>query len=128
MLFFRAGVCETMQGNDAAAVALFDRVLAAPGSSANAQWREQALYEQAWALRRQGQLQESQEVLAKSAREFPTGMLAPQAFFKVAEQALQAHQYGEAQAGFQRVASDFPGKRAGSPGPLLVGGNGAAIG
>ena len=36
-------------------------------------------------------------------------MLAPQAFFKVAEQALQAHQYGEAQAGFQRVASDFPG-------------------
>jgi TolA-binding protein len=104
----RAGICETMRADDVAAVRLFEEVIAAPRSTGNDDARGQALYEEGRALGRLGRTQESTDVLERLAAEFPTGRLAPQAFFKIAEQALADGRYAEAESGFQRVARDFP--------------------
>jgi tetratricopeptide (TPR) repeat protein len=55
-----------------------------------------------------GRVQESKDAWARLAEEYPGGKLAAQASFKLAEQALAERRYGEAEAGFQRVARDFP--------------------
>jgi len=104
----RAGICETMRADDRAAVQLFSEVIAAPRSAGNDDARAQALYEEGRALGRLGRIQERAEVFERLAAEFPTGKLAPQAFFKLAEQALADGRYADAATGFQRVARDFP--------------------
>jgi TolA-binding protein len=104
----RAAICDTMQTDDRAAVALFDQLLSTPPSAADAETREQALFEKGRALSRMGNDGQSRDAFEQLAREFPRGRLAPQAWFKVAEKALEDKQYGAAQAGFERVARDFP--------------------
>lgn len=104
----RAAICETMRADDPAAVALFDEVIQAPRSGENDDARGQALYEEGRAFGRMGRLQESKDACERLALEYPGGKLAAQAFFKLAEQALAGRSYGEAEAGFQRVARDFP--------------------
>ncbi len=105
---YRAAVSSAMLRDDGAAVALFDRVLAAPDASSRADIREQALYERGWALWRLSRAQESADSFETLAREFPSGRLAAQAFFTRAEQSFDAGRYEAAHAGFRRVASDFP--------------------
>lgn len=106
--FFRAGICETMRNDDGSAVKLFDTVISSPRrTSAGDDIREQALYEQGWALVRLGRRQESADAFEELAREYPAGRMAPQAFFKLAEISLDARRYEDAYAGFQRVARDF---------------------
>ncbi len=104
----RAGICETMRAEDTAAVRLFDEVIAAPRSAGNGDPREQALYEEGRALGRLGKAQERADVFERLAAEFPAGKLAPQAFFKLAEEALADGRYAAAESGFQRVVRDFP--------------------
>lgn len=104
----RAGICETMRGNDPAAVELFDEVIVSPRSAAHDDAREQSLYEEGRALDRLGRTQERGEIFERLAAEFPTGKLAPQAFFKLAEQAFADGRYTDAESGFLRVARDFP--------------------
>ncbi|MGA2974855.1 MAG: tetratricopeptide repeat protein [Spirochaetia bacterium] len=105
--FFRAGICETMRNDDGSAVKLFGAVISSPRTSAGDEIREQALYEQGWALARLGRQQESADAFEELAREYPAGRMAPQAFFKLAEISLDARRYEDASAGFQRVARDF---------------------
>jgi TolA-binding protein len=109
----RAGICETLQGNDEPAAALFDRLISTPGTESGSQPREQALYEQFWAYRRLGRQEAGEASLARLVKEFPTGTLAPQAIYKAAEQALRARSFPQARAGFQRVARDFPSSALG---------------
>jgi TolA-binding protein len=104
----RAAICETMRADDAAAVRLFEEVIGAPRSVGNDDARADALYEEGRALGRLGRTEESADAFERLAGEFPGGRLAPQAFFKLAEQALADRRYAEAEAGFQRVARDFP--------------------
>ena len=104
----RAGICETMRADDPAAVRLFDEVIAAPRSAARDDVREQALYEEGRALDRLGRTQGRTDLFERLAAEFPAGKLAPQAFFKLAEQAYAERRYADAGSGFLRVARDFP--------------------
>ena len=110
----RAGVCETLRPDDTAAVALFDRALAAARASSGAAGaeaagiREQAWYEKAWALSRSGRTSEAGEAFDTLSREFPQGRLAPEAFFRRAAQALEQKRYDEAREGFRKVSRDFP--------------------
>ena len=105
---FRAAVAETMRSNDAAAIGLFDQVLALPRDAVSDDVREQTLYERAWALSRAGTADENAPAFEDLAREFPAGRLAPRAFFTLAEKAFDAGHYPEAQAEYLRVAHDFP--------------------
>ncbi|HTP59873.1 MAG TPA: tetratricopeptide repeat protein, partial [Spirochaetia bacterium] len=105
---YRAGVCETLNGNDAAAAALFDVLAHAPASQPPDQWLEQALYEKGWAFSRLGRTQDSGDAFLELARRFPSGRLAAQAFFKLAMTAFDAGSYVQARSGFQGVAHDFP--------------------
>jgi TolA-binding protein len=110
----RAGVCETLRPDDAAAVPLFEKAAAAArelqGSAAAGAGdvREQALYEKAWALSRLGRAEEADDAFAALAREFPEGRLAPEAFFRRASQSLEQGRHAEAREGFTRVARSFP--------------------
>jgi TolA-binding protein len=114
---YRAGVCETLRGDDAAAVTLFSAaagatetiVGAAGGGPSEDHWREQALYEKGWALSRMGSGQASVETFHELAARFPNGRLAPEAFFKAATNAFDTGSYAEARSGFQAVIRDFPG-------------------
>lgn len=124
--YFRAGVCETLRHDDAAALTLFDNALTLPGQVSGAEpgspavagpasgtppagdIREQTLYERAWALARLGRQQDAGQAFDALAREYPGGRLAPQAFFSLAESDFDAKRFGEAHDGFQRVARDFP--------------------
>ena len=105
---YRAGVCETLGGNDESAVKLFDAVSTGEAGLSSGQWREQALYEKGWALSRMGSGEESLAAFKKLAAEFPGGRLAPEAFFKLAMKAFDEERYAEARSGFQAVARDFP--------------------
>jgi TolA-binding protein len=102
---FRAGICETMRAQDGAAVGLFDRVLALRVDDVT---REQAMYERAWALWRLGRKPEAHDALQALSRGYPAGRLAPEAWFRLAEEALRENRYDEARAGFARVSGDFP--------------------
>jgi TolA-binding protein len=104
----RAGICETMQNDDGAAVGLFEQLLSTPASAADRETREQGLFEKGWALSRLGKDAESSDAFEQLAREFPRGRLAPEAWFKVAEKALEDKRYDDARKGFDRVARDFP--------------------
>lgn len=106
--FFRAGMCESTRGNDAAAVALFDRALAIPRGEPGVDIREQALYERGWSLSRLGRPAESADAFELLAREFPSGKLAPEAFFRRAAQALEQKRHSDAREGFLRIAREFP--------------------
>jgi len=113
---YRAGVCETLRGDDAAAVKLFSAAAGATETTAGAaggpsedQWREQALYEKGWALSRLGSAQDSLEAFHELAARFPNGRLAPEAFFKAATNAFDNGSYAEARSGFQALIRDFPG-------------------
>lgn len=105
---YRAGVCETVSGNDAAAVALFETVARGEERGSVDQWHEQALYEKGWALSRMGSRQESLEAFQELSARFPNGQLAPEAFFKLAMMAYDEGRYLEAKSGFQAVIHDFP--------------------
>ncbi len=111
---FRAGVCETLRADDAAAIAYFDLAIGVPAGSQEPDIREQALYEKAWALSRLGEsagasgLAAADEAFQTLARAFPGGKLAPEAFFRRAAQALDQKRYGEAREGFGRIGRDFP--------------------
>jgi TolA-binding protein len=105
---YRAGVCNTLRADDAGAVTLFARVLDAPRSRAVDPIREQSLYESGRALSRLGREAASSATFEELAREYPSGQLAAQAFFRIAEKSLDAGRYAEALAGFRRVARDFP--------------------
>jgi TolA-binding protein len=104
---FRAGICETLRYDDEAAIGQFGKVLDV-NSSSSADLREQALYEEGLAFARLGREQASRDAFESLARAFPGGRLAPQAFFKAAERALEAGRFEDAKAGFERVAKDFP--------------------
>ena len=101
--WYRAGMCESVRGDDAAAIKLFETV--APGADP---WREQALYEKGWALSRMGSLQESTEAFQELAAKYSGGQLAPEAFFKLAMKAYDEGRYPEARAGFTAMIRDFP--------------------
>jgi TolA-binding protein len=111
---FRAAVCQTMQSADAAAIALYERVIGGDSAppkadlSAPPQIIEQAMYERAMALARLGRAQESMGALEQLARAFPSGRLAAQALFSRAEKARAEKRFSDAHADFSRVASDFP--------------------
>ena len=112
---FRAAVCETMQGNDAAAVPLYDELITTPrpspaaGTVPAAAIVEQAMYERAQALARLGRAPESDAALEELARDFPSGRLAAQAYYSRAEKALAEGRFADAHAGFSRTANGFPG-------------------
>ncbi|HVP18017.1 MAG TPA: tetratricopeptide repeat protein [Spirochaetia bacterium] len=105
---YRAGICETLRGDDGAAVELLDAAHRAEPSQAGDAWREQALYEKGWALARLGNRQESLETFRRLAAEFPDGKLAPEASFKVAMKAYDEGRYADARSGFQSVVRDYP--------------------
>jgi TolA-binding protein len=117
---FRAGVCETLRADDPAAIAFFDRALGVPAASQDPDIREQALYEKAWALSRlaesagasgsggAGGAAAAGEAFEALARAFPSGKLAPEAFFRRASKALEQKRFTEAREGFGRVGRDFP--------------------
>ena len=107
---FRAGVCESMQADDASAVALYEQVIDTPPGDAGAGPAiiEQAMYERAQALARLGKSSESAEALEQLARAFPGGRLAAQALYSRAERARAAQRFGDAHVDFLRVARDFP--------------------
>jgi len=110
---FRAGVCETQRHDDAAALRLFETVIAIPRAADSAaggseDMREQALYEKGWALLRTGRSTDAIADFEVLAHDYPDGTLAPQALFKLAENSLDASRYTEARDGFSRVARDFP--------------------
>ena len=112
--YFRAGICETMRKDDAAALRMFDDAISIAPGSPDVGIREQAMYEKGWALSRLGRAAESAEAFDALRREYPQGRLAAEAFFKQADQALQDGRFDDARKGFARVARDFPG------GPLAV--------
>jgi TolA-binding protein len=108
---FRAGVCESMQSDDASAVALYEQVIDTPpeGAGGAALIVEQAMYERAQALARLGRSRESAEALERLARDYPGGRLAAQALYTRAERARAEQRFGDARADFERVVRDFPG-------------------
>ena len=108
---FRAGVCESMQSDDASAVALYEQVIdTASGSPDTASAIvEQAMYERTQALSRLGRSRESADALERLAHDFPRGRLAAQALYSRAERARFEQRFGDARGDFLRVASDFPG-------------------
>jgi TolA-binding protein len=127
---FRAGVCETIQSNDAAAVALYEEVInaspkadsaspkadsaspkadsASPKADSASPIVEQAMYERTLALARLGKTQESADALEQLAGAFPSGRLAAQALYARAESARTDHRFADAHADFDRVAHGFP--------------------
>ena len=105
---YRAGFCETLRGDDAAAVRLLLPVAQRAASASSDQWREQALYEEGWALSRMGKRQESMETFHELAADFPAGRLAPEAFFKISLQAFDEGRFPDARSGSQSVVRDFP--------------------
>ncbi|HVO40240.1 MAG TPA: tetratricopeptide repeat protein, partial [Spirochaetia bacterium] len=100
---YRAGICESTGGDDAAAVELFDQA-----ASLQSQIREQALYEKGWAQQRLGDGAAGLDTFKKLSREFPDGRLAPEAFFKIAMKSYDEGRFVDARAGFQGVAASFP--------------------
>jgi TolA-binding protein len=120
---FRAGVCETMQSDDAAAVTLYETVIdaspqadsaspqadsASPQADSAPLIVEQAMYERTLALSRLGKPRESADALERLAREFPAGRLAAQALYARAERARAEQRFADAHVDFARVAREFP--------------------
>ena len=106
--FFRAGLCETMRKDDATAIGLFEQAIAGVPGGSDGGIREQAMYQRGWALSRLGRAAESADAFDALEREYPSGRLAAEAFFKAADKALQEGRFEEARRGFERVARDFP--------------------
>ena len=106
-VLYRAGICETLLGDDTAAVVLFDRSASAAGPSAGSTL-EQALYEKGWALSRMGDDFRSLQAFTELSRRFPDGKLGPEAFFKISMKAFDEGRFVDARAGFGNVARDFP--------------------
>jgi TolA-binding protein len=115
---FRAGVCETMQSDDAAAIALYEEVIdsaspqadSAVDSAATQESSivEQAMYERTLALARLGRAPESAAALERLAHDFADGRLAAQALYARAERARGEQRFADAHADFDRVARAFP--------------------
>lgn len=106
--FYRAGICETLLGDDVAAVSWFDQAVTAKAAPDGTETIEQALYEKGWALSRLGKTPQSREAFDELARSFPTGKLAAEAFFKLSMKAYDEARYTDAKSGFQDVATRFP--------------------
>ena len=113
---FRAAVCETMQTDDASAVALYEEVIdtapqadsASPQADSASPIVEQAMYERTLALSRLGRVEESADALERLAREFPAGRLVAQALYARAERARSERRFADAHADFDRVSREFP--------------------
>jgi tetratricopeptide (TPR) repeat protein len=89
-------------------VGLFEQAIAAARGASDDAIREQAMYQQGWALSRLGRSAESAGAFDSLEREYPAGRLAGEAFFKVADKALQDGRFDDARRGFDRVAREFP--------------------
>ena len=106
-VLYRAGICETLRGDDKAAVGLFDQSIGAAAPLAGSTL-EQALYEKGWALSRLGDDARSVQTFTELSRRFPEGKLAPEAFFKIAMKAFDEGRFEQARSGFREVARGFP--------------------
>lgn len=105
--YYRAGVCETLMGDDSAAIPLFDQAVVTKVPGAAEDTAEQALYEKGWALSRLGKASESLQAFDELARSFPSGKLAAEAYFKLSMKAYDEARFTDARTGFQEVASRF---------------------
>ena len=126
---YRAGMCASVAGEHPAALALFERALAAARRGETASARETAAARGTAAEREAGMRAELlQEILfqrglsllgsagraeAASAfralsREFPGSSLAAEGFLALAEADLNAGDYPQALEGFRKLAKDYP--------------------
>ncbi len=104
----QAAICSIRLGDDSDAAAILDRALAAAAATGSAGIREKALYEKGSALARLGRRSESELLFNELAKDYPTGKLAAEAFFREAAELRDRRRYGDALSGFLKVYRSFP--------------------
>jgi TolA-binding protein len=113
---YRAGMCAALGGEHPAALALFERALAAARKRESAgpgrELLQEILLQKGLSLLASSGREEAAAAFRTLAREFPGGDLAADGFLALAEADLRAGDYPKALASFRQLAKDYPGRRA----------------
>ncbi len=110
---YRAGTCAALADEHAAALALFDRALAAARQAGSrGELLQEILLQKGLSLLVSSGRDAAQAVFRELAREFPGGEPAAQGLLALAEADLRDGDYPGALAGFRRLDGDYPGRPA----------------
>jgi TolA-binding protein len=113
---YRAGMCAALGGEHPAALALFERALAAARKRESAgpvrELLQEILLQKGLSLLASSGREEAAAAFRTLAREFPGGDLAADGFLALAEADLRAGDYPKALAAFRQLGKDYPGRRA----------------
>lgn len=117
---YRAGLCAAQEKRHAESIGHYDRALRALGTAraANgdreylANLEQEILYQKGWSAFRSGDRPGAEQSFAALAAAYPGGTLAPEAYFKLAEEDLRAGQAARALQGFLSVRERFPSSDA----------------
>jgi TolA-binding protein len=119
---YRAGTCAALAGEHPAALALFERALAAarrreagspPETGASrGELLQEILFQKGLSLLDSSGRAEAAAAFRSLAREFPGSALSAQGFLALAEADLRAGDYPEALAGFRLLTRDYRGQPA----------------
>lgn len=102
---YRAGLSRASAGRWADAVESYDEAL----SAGRGPWREEALYQKAWALLNLGRSEDAQGVSRRLAREYPASELPADLPFRMGEKALSEGDFAGAAGWYDAAVRDFPG-------------------
>ncbi len=109
--YYRAGLCASLSGTHAEGIEYFDRALRL-SESQPPQYREslsqEILYQKGCSYLQIADRDKAVVTFEVLAREYPHSALAPEAFFKLAEEDFQSGEYERARQGFLRVAEGYP--------------------
>jgi TolA-binding protein len=101
---YRAGLCMASAGDWENSLVYYDQALAAHLGN----WREEALYQKAWALLNLDRTEEAGETAAVLAREYPDSELPGDLPFRMGENAMAAGDYADAILWYDRCIADYP--------------------
>jgi len=102
---FRVGMSLASEGNWEGALVPYDRALVIKGE----EWREEALYQKAWALLNLNRIEEANRTAKKMSEEFPNSSLPADLPFRMGENAMREGRFVEAIRWYDRTRVQYPG-------------------
>ena len=101
---FRVGMSLASGGNWEEALVLYDSSLVIKGE----QWREEALYQKAWALLNLNRVEEANRTARMMSEEFPNSSLMADLPFRMGENAMEGGRFIEAIRWYDRTRVQYP--------------------
>jgi len=101
---YRVGLSQASAGEWEKALVSYDMALSAGEGS----WREEALYQKAWALLNLERIEDADVTASELAGEFPASELPADLPFRMGENAMAAGEYADALYWYDRCRNDYP--------------------